>query len=63
MWEGRMIRVWIFCSCIPRLSLVLSALSFLGHHINGYKEVTILAISKDMLTTENLEILQKYWGV
>ena len=27
------------------------------------KEVTILAINKDTLTTENLEILQKYWGV
>ena len=30
--EGRMIRVWFFCSCIPRPSLVLSALSPLGHH-------------------------------
>ena len=28
-----MIRVWFFCSCIPRCSLVLSALSPLGHHI------------------------------
>ena len=27
-----MIRVWFFCSCIPRPSLVLSALSSLGHH-------------------------------
>ena len=27
------------------------------------KEVTILVINKDMLTTENLEIFQKYWGV
>ena len=32
MREGRMIRVWFFCSCIPRPSLVLSALSSLGHH-------------------------------
>ena len=32
MGEGRMIRVWFFCSCIPRPSLVLSALSSLGHH-------------------------------
>ena len=30
--EGRMITVWFFCSCIPRPSLVLSALSSLGHH-------------------------------
>ena len=28
-----MIRVYFFCSCIPRLSLVLSALLFLGPHI------------------------------
>ena len=27
-----MIGVWFFCSCIPRPSLVLSALSSLGHH-------------------------------
>ena len=33
MREGRMIRVYFFCSCIPRLSLVLSALLFLGPHI------------------------------
>ena len=32
MGEGRMIGVWFFCSCIPRPSLVLSALSSLGHH-------------------------------
>ena len=32
MGEGRMIRVWFFCSCIPRPSLVLPALSSLGHH-------------------------------
>ena len=32
--EGRMIRVWFFCSCIPRPSLVLPALSSLGHHNN-----------------------------
>ena len=32
MAEGRTIRVWFFCSCIPRLSLVLSALLSLGHH-------------------------------
>jgi len=32
MGEGRTIRVWFFCSCIPRPSLVLSALSSLGHH-------------------------------
>ena len=29
--EGRT-RVWFFCFCIPRPSLVLSALSSLGHH-------------------------------
>ena len=28
-----MIRVYFFCSCIPRPSLFLSALSSLGHHI------------------------------
>ena len=32
MGEGRMITVWFFFSCIPRPSLVLSALSSLGHH-------------------------------
>ena len=31
--EGRTIRVWFFCSCIPRPSLVSSALLSLGHHI------------------------------
>ena len=31
--EGRMIRVGFFCSCIPRPSLVSSALSSLGHHV------------------------------
>ena len=35
MGEGRMIRVWFFHSCIPRPSLVLSALSPLGHHKNS----------------------------
>ena len=30
--EGRKIRVWFFCSCIPRPSLVLPALSSLSHH-------------------------------
>ena len=33
--EGRTIRVWFFRSCIPRPSLVLSALSSLGHHRVG----------------------------
>ena len=32
MGEGRTIRVRIFCSCILRPSLVLSALLSLGHH-------------------------------
>ena len=31
----KMIRVWFFHSCIPRPSLVLSALSSLGHHTNN----------------------------
>ena len=31
MGEGRTIRVWFFHSCIPRPSLVLSALLSLGH--------------------------------
>ena len=39
--EVRTIRVWFFCSCIPRPSLVFSALSSLGHHrvdnFNGIK--------------------------
>ena len=30
--EGRTIRVWFLCSCIPRPSWVLSALSSLDHH-------------------------------
>ena len=36
MGEGRTIRVWFFCSCIPRPSVVLSALSSLGHHKNHF---------------------------
>ena len=32
--EGRTIRVWFFRSCIPRPSLVLSALWSLGHSKN-----------------------------
>ena len=32
MGERRTLRVWIFRSCIPRPSLVLSALLSLGHH-------------------------------
>ena len=31
--EGRTIRVWFFPSCIPRPSLVLSALQSLGYHV------------------------------
>ena len=31
-----MLRVWFFRFCIPRPSLVLSALSSLGHHIPLY---------------------------
>ena len=34
--EGRTIRVWFFHSCITRPSLVLSALSSLGHHNSKY---------------------------
>ena len=37
--EGRTIRVWFFHSFIPRLSLVLSALSSLGHHSVGSQRV------------------------
>ena len=37
MGEGRMIRVWFFCSCIPRPSLVSSALLSLGHHTHQLK--------------------------
>jgi len=32
MGEGKTIRVWFFCSCIPTPSLVLPTLSSLGHH-------------------------------
>ena len=32
MGEGGMIRVWFFRSCIPRPTLVSSALLSLGHH-------------------------------
>ena len=39
MGEGRTIRVWFFHSFIPRLSLVLSALSSLGHHSVGSQRV------------------------
>ena len=37
--EGRTIRVEFFCSCIPRPSLVVSALSILSHHSShsGYQ--------------------------
>ena len=31
MGEGRRIRVWFFHSCIPRSSLIFSALLSLGH--------------------------------
>ena len=31
--EGKTTRVWFFHSCIPRPSLVSSALSSLGHHM------------------------------
>jgi len=34
MGEGRMIRLWFFHSCIPRPSLVLSALLSLGHRMS-----------------------------
>ena len=37
MGEERMIRVWFFCSCIPRPSLVLSPLSSLGYHTQDVK--------------------------
>ena len=37
MGEERMIRVWFFCSCIPRPSLVLSALLSLGHRTHQLK--------------------------
>jgi len=38
-WEGKMIRVWFFCSCIPKPSLVLSVLLSLGHHNNVARRV------------------------
>ena len=31
--EGRMVRVWFICPCIPRPSLVLTSLLSLGQHI------------------------------
>ena len=33
MWQGKLLRVLFFHSCIPRPSLVLSTLLSLGHHI------------------------------
>ena len=32
MGDGRTIRVWFFCSCIPRPSLILCVFLSLGHH-------------------------------
>ena len=40
MGEGRTIRVWFFCSCIPRPPWFFSALSSLGHHSSdGYPKM------------------------
>ena len=46
MGEGRTIRAWFFCSCIPRPSLVLSALSSLGHHKSDMTERLSLHFSQ-----------------
>ena len=39
MGEERTIRVWFFLSCIPRPSLVLSALSSLGYHSKSVRPI------------------------
>ena len=49
MGEGRTIRVWFFHPCIPRPSLVLSALSSLGHHSKSVRPMHREAKHTEML--------------
>jgi len=49
MGEGKMIRVWFF-SCIPRPSLVLSALSSLGHYT--MEQLSLCAITSEARALE-----------
>ena len=63
MGEERTIRVWFFCSCIPRPSLVLSALSSLGHHIPPIFRASSLASFDTLLMSNYLPIsLLRYLG-
>jgi len=55
MGEGRTIRVWFFHSCIPRPSLVLSALLSLGHHILFKMYGGCAAVGQDGLQGDHLE--------
>ena len=48
-----MLRVWFFRFCIPRPSLVLSALSSLGHHVPLYIFRANSLAPFDMLLTSN----------
>ena len=66
--EGRMIRVWFLRSCIPRPSLVLSALSSLGHHTRDsqessptpqFKSITSSALS--FLYGPTVTSIHDYW--
>ena len=49
MGEERMIRIWFFHSCIPRPSLVLSALLSLGHHSKSVRPMHCEAKHTEML--------------
>ena len=47
MGEGR--TIWFFCSCIPRSSLVLSALLSLGHHsLSISPNIFLLSLAQDV---------------
>ena len=63
MGEGRTIRVWFFCSCIPRPSVVLSALSSLGHHKNHFCSRRWELPLTPHLYTQGFLHLQGGWGV
>ena len=45
--EGRMIRVWFFPSCLPRPSLVLSAIFSLDHYIRHIWKVIYSSAGKE----------------
>ena len=60
-----MLSVWFFRFCIPRPSLVLSALSSLGHHIPLYIfRANSLAPFDTLLTSSDLPIsLLRHLGI